>query len=239
MKKFNVMIIEDDFRIANIHKEMVENNQACEVINSSRTSEEALLYLEEMNNSVDIILLDIYIPDVKELDLLKKIKRKYPFISVIIASAANDIGTIRAAKQLGIFDYLLKPIEKKRLETAFQRLINLLTYPNAELTQHDIDRLLGDFPNVSPHHSKEQSSSNLPKGIDSLTLAEVQSFLNTYNQKNVTAQILADLLGISRATARRYLEYLVGIDWIEASLNYGQVGRPQRIYTIREQYEQN
>lgn len=230
------MIIEDDFRIANIHKEMVENNQACEVINSSRTSEEALHYLDEVNNLVDIILLDIYIPDVKELELLKKIKQKQPFISVIIASAANDIETVRATKQLGVFDYLLKPIDKTRLETAFQRLINLLTYPNAELTQTEIDHLLGDFQNETAHHSREQ---NLPKGIDSLTLAEVQSFLDTYTQKDITAQILADLLGISRATARRYLEYLVGIEWIDASLNYGQVGRPQRIYTIREQYEQN
>src|SRR5699024_2292393 len=147
MNKFNVMIIEDDFRIDNIHTEMVENNQACEVINSSRTSEEALLYLEEMNNSVDIILLDIYIPDVKELYLLINIIRRCSFISFSIASVASYIGTTRPAKQLGFFDYLLTPIEKARLEPAFHRFINLLTYPNAELTQHDIDRLLGDFPN--------------------------------------------------------------------------------------------
>lgn len=239
MKKFNVMIIEDDFRIANIHKEMVESNQSCDVVNSSRTSEEALAYLELNNLLVDIILLDVYIPDVKGLNLLKNLKQNYPFISVIIASAANDIETFRSAKRLGVFDYLIKPIEKERLETAFQRLINVMTYTNAELTQKEIDHLLWNIEAVKTNHSNKSDSTNLPKGIDSLTLAEVQSFLSTYTEKDITAQTLADLLGISRATARRYLEYLVGVEWIDASLNYGQVGRPQRIYTIREQYEQN
>lgn len=236
MKTFNVMIIEDDFRIANIHKEMVEINPACKVVNSSRTSEEALSYLKQDTPLVDIILLDIYIPDVTGMELLQKLKQTYPFISIIIASAANDTKTFQSAKRLGVFDYLVKPIKKERLETAFKQLINLLTYPDDELNQTDIDHLLWNIDAIKDNHSHK---THLPKGIDTLTLTEIQSFLSHYHKKDITAQTLANLLGISRATARRYLEYLVGIDWLNASLNYGQVGRPQRIYSIREQYEHN
>lgn len=235
MKKMNVMVIEDDFRIANIHKEMIESNENCKVINSSRTGAEAINYLTSSSSSVDVILLDIYIPDVSGLELLEKIKQTYPFISVIIASAANDSETFISAKRLGVFDYLIKPIEIDRLNLAFERFSNLINYEKNELTQKEIDSLLW-----SNFHSRKSSlTTDLPKGIDSLTLGEIQSFFNASLEKEVTAQALAELLGISRATARRYLEYLVGIEWLDASLNYGQVGRPQRIYTFREHNELN
>lgn len=239
MEKLQVMIIEDDFRIANIHKEMIESNASCQVVNSSRTAKEALAYLEQVHTVPHIILLDVYIPDVTGLELLKTLKQTYPQIAIIIASAANDIETFRSARLIGVFDYMTKPIDQARLQYAFQRLLEFLTYSASELTQKEIDRMLWHTTDEQKKDSTKEDASYLPKGIDLLTLGEVQSFLAAYDQKEVTAQTLGELLGISRATARRYLEYLVGIEWMDASLHYGQVGRPQRIYTLRKQYEHN
>lgn len=239
MKKINVMVIEDDFRIANIHKEMIESHKYYKVINSSRTAEEALNYLEIASLSVDLILLDIYIPDVTGLELLQKIKQDYPFISIIIASAANDRQTFISAKRLGVFDYLIKPIEIDRLNLAFERFYNVMTYEHDELNQKEIDNLLWQNTQQLSDYTINYDAKSLPKGIDSLTLNKIQSFFNSFKGTDVTAQTLAEEIGISRATARRYLEYLIGIDWLEASLSYGQIGRPQRIYKLHEQNEQN
>lgn len=239
MNKLNVMVIEDDFRIANIHKEMIESNKNYKVVNSSRTGEEALSYLANAPSSVDLILLDIYIPDVTGLNLLQKIKQTYPFIAIIIASAANDTHTFIAARRLGVFDYLIKPIEIERLNRAFEHFSEMVNYQDSELNQKEIDSLLWRNPSKRHEKQTEAPRTDLPKGIDSLTLNEIQTFFNSFEDTDITAQALADLVGISRATARRYLEYLVGIEWLDASLSYGQVGRPQRIYTLREHNEQN
>lgn len=238
MKRCRVMIIEDDFRIANIHMEMIEENPLCEVIASSRTAKEALEELQQIGEMLpDVILLDVYIPDVVGLELLTTLKEKYPYIAIIIASAANDMDTFRKARLIGVYDYLTKPIDKQRLQFTLQRFIDFMSYSANELSQREIDEMViapnkNDGPDLA-------DGSVLPKGIDSLTLIEVKSFLEADKQRSITAQTLGESLGISRATARRYLEYLVVIEWLEASLHYGQVGRPQRIYTVCEQYEQN
>jgi two-component system, CitB family, response regulator len=46
----------------------------------------------------------------------------------------------------------------------------------------------------------------------------------------LTAESVAKEIGVSRTTARRYLEHLVSIEKIEADLTYGTVGRPERVY---------
>ena len=76
-------------------------------------------------------------------------------------------------------------------------------------------------------------------GIDQLTLEKVKATLSIFNQNYITAQLLAKEIGISRSTARRYLEYLDSEKLVEATVHYGQVGRPQRIYILHEQNKQN
>src|SRR5690625_4501031 len=89
MGKFNVVIIEDDFRIARIHEEMIEQNDSFRVVQSCLTAKEALKYLAEVEQLPHIILLDMYIPDVKGFDLLETLKGKYPYIAIIIDSSAD------------------------------------------------------------------------------------------------------------------------------------------------------
>src|SRR5699024_10203492 len=178
---------------------MIESHKYYKVVNSSRTAEEALNFLDIASLTVDLILLDIYIPDVTGIELLQKIKQDYPFISIIIASDANDRQTFISAKRLGVFDYLIKPIEIDRLN---------LTFEHDELNQKEIDNLLWQNTQQLSDYTINYDAKSLPKGIDSLTLNKIQSFFNSFKVTDVTAQTLAEEIGISRATARRYLEYL-------------------------------
>lgn len=237
MKKYNVMIIEDDFRIAGIHQEMIEKDPVFTVINRSLNASDALQFLQECGELPSLILLDIYIPDTEGLLLLEDLRKACPYTAIIIASAANDRHTIQHAKLIGAFDYIIKPIEQKRLKTAFNAFKNFMDIKEETLSQAQIDSLfLQSHLQQNTQVSKEQAM--LPKGIDHLTLEEVKSFLKTSDETEITAQLLGEHIGIGRSTARRYLEYLVSLDFAEASLNYGQIGRPQRIYNLREQNEQ-
>ena len=165
-------------------------------------------------------------------------RKTYPYIAIIIASAANDRQTIQRAKLIGVFDYIVKPIEQNRLQAAFSVFKDFLEIKEETLCQNDINTFFHQEQTkiAALDHSGDQPL--LPKGIDSLTLEEVKSFLTSFHETEITAQVLGEHIGIGRSTARRYLEYLVTLDFAEASLNYGQIGRPQRIYSLREHNDQ-
>jgi len=87
-------------------------------------------------------------------------------------------------------------------------------------------------------HKKQQietSSNNdgfgerLPKGIDALTLEKVLDVFDE-KEKPLSAEEVGGIMGASRTTARRYLEYLVVTEKLKAEVSYGSVGRPERKY---------
>ena len=233
----NVLIIEDDFKIAHIHKEMVEQLPFCHVLHTSLHAKDAMEFLETSLILPDIILLDMYIPDVQGLELVENLRKQYPYCNIIIASAANDTKTIKAAKQLGVFDFMIKPIDKERLQASFRNFKKEVDLQEQEWTQAQLDILFHAEKLDEENQTKKQGE--LPKGIDELTLEKILTFLPSLEEEYITAQLLTEKIGVSRSTARRYLEYLDAIQVVEATVHYGQVGRPQRMYILREQYEQN
>lgn len=226
------MIIEDDFWIAGIHKEFVSHIEGLEVINTSASAEEAFNFLDAAVEKPDLILLDIYIPDSNGLTLFYDLKKRYPNISITIISAANDFLTISKTVKAGIFDYIIKAVNQNRLNNSLMRFKGLFQFENESLSQDELDsfQTIGDLHiNLSKLCSEQ---TLLPKGIDAITLEEIQAFFEQSKSKSITATDLGTELGISRSTARRYLEYLISIKQVEASLNYGKIGRPERVYTI-------
>src|SRR5699024_11047490 len=113
--KLNVVIIEDDFRIAAIHKEMIEQNDQYTVTGSYLTAHSLIDALEISQLLLDVILLYMYIPVVARFLLLEPLRMKYPIVAVIVVSAADDIETVRREILYGVFDYLIKPIQLSRL----------------------------------------------------------------------------------------------------------------------------
>lgn len=235
--KLRAVIIEDDFRIASIHKEMVEQNDQYTVTESHLTAKSLLDSLENSDQLPELILLDMYIPDVRGFSLLETLRTTYPLIAIIVVTAADDVKTIQQAMFYGVFDYLIKPVQQSRLHEAISRLALWANIEKETFTQSDVDLLL--WGTTAASLQTEAIRSALPKGIDQLTLEEITAYLQQHTDEKITAQALSEAIGISRSTARRYLEYMVGNKDIQAALHYGQVGRPQRIYFFNEQNEQN
>lgn len=235
-RTYHVLIVEDDFRIADIHRQVIDEMDGFNVDRAVKTGEEALTYLNETGKSPDLILLDVYIPDVEGLDLFWKLRTRCRETDILLVTAANDAATIEEAMRGGAFDYIIKPADRKRLEetlTRFQARRSMFASAK-ELTQEEIDSELLSAPDRS-----QAGNGSLPKGIDSLTLKEITERMKSELTEGVTAAELSEKIGTSRSTARRYLEYLVSIKKVETKLIYGTVGRPERKYVIRETYEQN
>ncbi|MDY0404887.1 response regulator [Virgibacillus sp. 179-BFC.A HS] len=115
-ENISVMIIEDDFRISAIHRQIVEKIAGFTVVKEAKTAKEAMAYLQGIPQAPDLILLDVYIPDVAGLDLFWQLRMQYRLTSLIVITAAQEMETVRAAIVGGVFDYMTKPLDANRLE---------------------------------------------------------------------------------------------------------------------------
>lgn len=225
-----VLIVEDDLRIAEIQKRFLEQIEGFQVTGIAATYLEAKTLIEILKP--DLILLDVYFPDMNGLHLLKEIKQQEKRTDVIMITATKELDKVQEAITIGIFDYMIKPVVFDRFKKSLLRYKDYreklvqLGKENILVTQQQVDKLLRkEMEDV--HNDK----TYLPKGIDPLTLEKVLEVLGKI-EKGLTAESVAKEIGISRTTARRYLEHLVSMEKIEADLSYGTVGRPERVYMV-------
>jgi len=227
-----VLIVEDDVKIAEINRRFVEQIEGFHVVGIATDETQARTQLEVLNPQ--LVLLDIYFPDTNGLSMLHHIRQHYRYTDVIMITAARESEAVREAIRGGAFDYIMKPLVFNRLRetllryVAFQAELHRLAHSQT-VDQTDIDRVLAG----SSKTEIAADSTLLPKGIDKLTLEKVVQALASEN-KGLSAEQIAKLIGTSRSTSRRYLEHLVGLGKVYADLSYGVVGRPERVYRTKK-----
>jgi response regulator of citrate/malate metabolism len=218
-----VLIVDDDFMVARIHTGFVERTPGFTVTGVAKTGAEALEAATKLQP--DLVLLDVYLPDVSGLDLLSALREAAPEVDVLVISAAREAETVRRALRGGIVHYLMKPFSYDDLRVRLEHYRQAYTGISGEQAdQADIDRVFGLA------HEKR-----LPKGFSAETLRLVEETLRGRDPADgdLSAAETATLLGISRVSARRYLEHLNETGKVQVSLRYGEVGRPERRYAWR------
>ena len=216
-----VLVVDDDFMVARIHTGFVERTPGFTVTGVAHTGAQALAEAERLQP--DLVLLDVYLPDVSGLDLLGALREAAPEVDVLVISAAREADTVRRALRGGIVHYLMKPFSYDDLRVRLEHYRQAYAGMAGEQTdQADVDRVFG----VSG------ADKRLPKGFSAETLRLVEDTLRR-ETADVSAAEAASLLGISRVSARRYLEHLTETGKVEVALRYGEVGRPERRYAWR------
>lgn len=219
-----VVIAEDDFRIAQVQEQFLEKISGVQLVGKALNAKETMSLLDK--HEVDLLLLDIYLPDELGTDLLSKIREDHPNTDIIMVTAAMEKVMLEKAMRYGVSNYLLKPVSmEKFVETIeeFKKKKEILQ-DRDEVNQKMIDQFFGSS-NPSTNNQKD-----LPTGVDRHTLKKVREVVEEL--RGVTIEEMGESLGVSRTTARRYLEYLVSIDVCTAKHEYGIVGRPQRKYYL-------
>ncbi|UYI45847.1 response regulator [Vibrio natriegens] len=217
-----VMIIEDDLAIAELHHKYLSQLSGLEVVGIATTRMEAEMQLEILKP--DLLLMDVYLPDGTGLEILNTLRARNQTCDVILITAARDVDTLQTAMRGGVVDYLLKPIMFPRLEVALKKyLAQRERFDVAgSLDQSQVDKMF------QSNNIADTGAKRLPKGIDSVTLDKIRDLFP--GEEMLTADEAGEKIGASRTTARRYLEYLISSGELEADLNYGTVGRPERCY---------
>ncbi|MDN3016911.1 response regulator [Paenibacillus sp. BSR1-1] len=223
-KKIKAVIAEDDFRIADIHEKFLKKFKEIEVAGKALNGSQTLQLLEE--KAPDLLILDVYMPDMLGSDLLPIVREQFPKVNIIMITAATDKAFIEKALGYGVENYLIKPVNRERFDEVILDFIKKHSLLNSEqeINQKYVDLLFGNKEIEKP--GKE---AGLPKGIDEITLSKVKNVLQVKNQ-GLSAEEVGNEIGASRITARRYLEYLSSIKEVKAEVVYGIVGRPERKY---------
>jgi len=216
----DVLVVDDDFMVAEIHRRFVEQVDGFRAVGVARTGAEALSAARELRPQ--LILLDVYLPDMTGLEVLRRLRADGDRVGVIMITAARELDTVSGALDGGAADYLIKPFEFDQLKTkleAFATRADALESADG-VDQSMIDSLFGGTA-VTPQ--KEV----LPKGLGAETGQLVLDAVR--NAGEVSAAECAEQVGISRVSARRYLEHYLSTGALEIRLQYG-VGRPERRY---------
>lgn len=217
----DVLVVDDDFMVADIHRRFVEQVDGFRAIGVARTGAEALAAARELRPQ--LILLDVYLPDMTGLEVLKRLRSGGDGVGVIMITAARELDTVTGALDGGAADYLIKPFEfdqlKAKLE-AFAARADALESAD-DVDQSLIDSLFGGA-GAPPHET-------LPKGLGAETGRLVLDAVSQAGE--VSAAECAEQVGISRVSARRYLEHYLSTGALEIRLQYG-VGRPERRYRM-------
>jgi two-component system CitB family response regulator len=218
------LVVDDDYRVAAVHGEYVGQVPGFNLVGTARSGQEAIELVDRL--SPDLVLLDFYLPDMSGLEVLRRLREdSHHPVDVIAITAARDVFSLREAIRGGVVHYLVKPFRLSALEE------KLLSFASArarlarmeQADQVQVDRVFGAL--------RSTAAEGLPKRLSDTTLELVLTTLSD-SGADLAAADVARAAGLSRVTARRYLEYLCQTGRAEISLRYGSPGRPEHRYRL-------
>jgi response regulator of citrate/malate metabolism len=222
----DTLVVDDDYRVASVHAGFVEKVPGFRVVGEAHTAAEAIKLAQA--HRPDLVLMDIYLPDGDGLQVARSLLDAPDSPIVMVVSAANDLAAIRGALQVGVVQYLVKPFTfatlAERLGAIRAAQSRLADWPE-QANQADVDRMFALFRPAATDDSPAELARLAP------TLRSVYDALAASDSGMSAAEVALDV-GISRATAQRYLSQLEHTGTVRLDLRYGGTGRPEHRYTI-------
>ena len=244
MSAIRTLIIDDDVAVAGIHHGFLLARGGFDVVAMAHTGQQGLDLAAELGP--ELVLLDIHLPDMSGLDVLQRLRGRRRPVDVLVITASREIDTVRGAMAGGVLHYLVKPFSSQALIERLDEYVmlreELAAGAAGPLDQASIDRLVAPSRRSAAAETPAgqagqteppgQPVLRLPKGLSRPTLDAVIEALKA-SPEDVSAAGLALQLGLSRVSARRYLEYLVIHGHARLTPRYGAAGRPENRYLWR------
>ncbi|ALS23560.1 two-component system response regulator [Paenibacillus naphthalenovorans] len=232
-KLFRVILVEDDPMVQEVNQQFIERVKGFQIIGTASSGDEGLRMVKKLKP--DLMILDIFMPVQDGIETLAQIRKQQLSVDVIVISAANDMRTIERMLQNGAVDYIIKPFKFDRVKQALEHYRSIKETLQSEhtVTQSELDRVLYGNPQTPSSlisASDAAAVQDLPKGLQALTLKQILQFLSGQTDP-LSAEEVAEGVGIARVTARRYLDYLEKSGQVRLDLQYG-VGRPMNKYVL-------
>lgn len=220
----SVLVVDDDFRVAGIHASLVGGVRGFTVAGTAHTATEALAAVAAATAAgtpVDLALVDVYLPDGSGVDLLRGLD-----CDAFVLSAAAEGPVVRRALSAGALAYLIKPFppellaEKLRGYARFRQLTDA-----GSVDQSTVESAYGTLREPLVRSPERRPTAGTLTGD-----AVLKTVRNS--PAPLSAAEVGELIGVSRATAQRYLAALVTSGRLKMHLRYGTTGRPEQEYRV-------
>lgn len=217
-----VIIVEDDPMVRMITEKFIASLGSFKIEATYGDGKEAFEYLLEGNG--ELLILDMYLPGMNGLEILKGLREKNISIDTIFVTASNSLEEIEEASQLGAVDYLIKPFNFSRMRDSLKKHIarREMLFGKESLTQQEVDRIF--------HYVANETT--VSKGIQEITLKKIMKILGEAPNKEHSSKEVSEKLNTSVVTVKKYLDYLTETGRVESTLHYKSVGRPQCRYKL-------
>ncbi len=218
----SVLVVEDDPVAGEAHENYVGRVAGFEVVGRVRTGQAALRFLDD--HPVDLVLLDLRLPDMHGLQVSRALRSAGGSTDVIAVTSVRDLKVVRDSVASGVVQYLLKPFTFAAMRDKLESYATFrasLGHDGQVSGQGEIDRAFSALRGID--------RASLPKGMSEETLGAVIAAVRAA-QEGASAEAVGRDSGVSRVTARRYLEHLVESGVVRRQPRHGGVGRPEMTY---------
>lgn len=223
-----VLIVEDEPLIAEAHRSYVDRVPGFTVAAVAHSGHGAMRAASRVEEPIDLVLLDIGLPDANGIDVAAALGGLRPSPDVIAITSERDLSVVRSAVAHGVVLYLLKPFTfaafRDKLER-YREFHDALPAGKNAASQRDIDRAMS-------HLRIADERASTPKGIAPQTMDGITAIVRQA-PAGLNASEVAKAGGVSRVTAWRYLERLADEGLVTRITEYGKAGRPQVRYLWR------
>jgi response regulator of citrate/malate metabolism len=227
-----VLVVEDEPVASAAHAAYVGRLEGFTLAGTAPDGQSALRLLSEFANSgdpVELVLLDMNLPDLHGLDIARRMRSSGILADIIAITAVRELAIVRSAVAIGVVQYLIKPFTYATFAdklTSYRLFREQLASPGpgsgrTGASQSEVDQAFASL--------RAPSELPLPKGLSASTLESVQEYMKQHRDA-VSATEVMEALGMSRVTARRYLEYLADAGTVSRTARYGTPGRPENEY---------
>ena len=223
-----VLVVEDEPLAAEAHAVYVGRLAGFKLVGTVDTGQEAFRRVAAAASTgtpIDLVLMDMNLPDSHGLDVSRRIRAAGLATDIIAITAVRDLDNVRGAIAAGVVQYLIKPFTYATFATKLSSYQDFRAELNAQasvVTQSAVDHAFASL--------RAPTDIPRPKGLADATLSPVVAHLQAQTTP-VSARELMEPLGLSRVTARRYLEYLADTGLVLRAPRYGTPGRPENEYS--------
>ena len=223
----NVIIVEDDPMVAQLNEQYLSQLEGIHVTGRFNNGLDALEFLKA--NPVELAIMDVYMPRMNGLELLRAIRGAGIQTAVVMITAATEMQVVEEALRLGIEDYIIKPFPFSRLQESVRKIMNRFQLVKCRDTadQAMVDQLLRNS------FVAEKATPELRKGLNVKTLSSIESLIRENPEGPHTCESISAESGLSKVTVRHYLNYLIETGTLRSSIDYETGGRPRVLYRLK------
>ena len=192
MKKLRVVLVDDEIMIREGFKQLFDwEAHDCEVVGEAADGMEALAQIDSLQP--DIVIMDINIPIMNGLKVIRASRARYPDMAFIIVSGYDDFSYCREALRLQITDYILKPVNYEEFGSCIDRL-KIALYEKKKI------------------ENREQKGDH--ENQDERTITGITKYMQEHLAEEISLSVLADEFHLSAQYISQLFRNEIGVNFL-------------------------